>query len=91
LKQDNFHKLYYDDSQLQMLTSPPAGLYNDLGDLKIFIETHPKVMQDRINNSHFKFDSKIDEQYPDWIRKILMFLYPVTKRISKLLTKRKVV
>jgi hypothetical protein len=91
LKQKEFHKLYFNDIQLSILTTPPAGSYTDLGNLRRFTETHPAIMQERINNSNFDFDSKIDEQYPDWIRSIFIFLFPITKRINKLFIKRKIV
>jgi glycosyltransferase involved in cell wall biosynthesis len=91
MKRTDFHKLYYSDDQINTVASAPIGSYTDLGNLKRFTETHPAIMKERINHSHWDFDSKIDEQHADWIRKILIFLHPVTKRIIKLLTKWKII
>jgi hypothetical protein len=91
IKRTDFHKLYYSDEQINTVAAAPVGSYTDLGNLKRFTETHPAIMLERINHSQWDFDSKIDEQPADWIRKILIFLFPVTKRIKKLLPKRKVI
>jgi glycosyltransferase involved in cell wall biosynthesis len=91
LKRTEFHKLYYNDEQISTVASSPVGSYTDLGNLKRFTEAHPTIMQERINQSQWDFDSKIDEQYADWIRKILIFLFPITKRIKKVLVKWKII
>jgi len=88
LKRTDFHKLYYSDEQIKTVALPPVGSFTDLGNLKRFTDSHPKIMLERIANSDWNFDSKIDEQPPDWIRKILIFLHPVTKRIKKFLSHR---
>jgi hypothetical protein len=85
LKRVDFHKLYYTDDEIN--ESPiPALKYDDLGNLKKFEGTHPEVMRARIEMCNWKFDAKLDEQYPDWIRKIFIFLHPLTKRIKRILT-----
>lgn len=57
--------------------------YDDLGNLKKFTETHPEVMKHRVSISKWNFDAKLDQQHPDWLRKILMFIQPLTKRFIK--------
>jgi hypothetical protein len=42
-------------------------------------------MKERIEMSNWNFDAKLDQQNPDWIRRILIFLFPLTKRVKKLL------
>jgi len=59
--------------------------YDDMGNLKRFNESHPAVMKERISESDWDFDARLDEQRPDWVRAILIFLHPLTKRIRKIL------
>jgi len=42
------------------------------------------VMEERVEMCNWDFDAKLNEQNPDWIRKILIFLYPVIKRLKNL-------
>lgn len=56
--------------------------YDDLGNLKKFNGTHPAVMHERIIESNWHFDAKLENQKPDWIRKIYIFLDPMLKRIK---------
>ena len=58
--------------------------YDDMGNLKRFNESHPAVMKERISESDWDFDARLDEQRPDWVRAILIFLHPLTKRIRKI-------
>ena len=88
LKRNDFHKLYYNDEQISTIALPPVGSYTDLGNLRRFTDSHPQIMLERISHSHWTFDSKIENQPPDWIRKILIFLHPVTKRIKKIFSHR---
>lgn len=82
LKRFDFHKLYYTDDKMTEI-SPSSFKLDDLGNLKKFEGTHPKVMKERIELANWEFDAKLDEQHPDWIRKILIFLFPLTKRLKK--------
>jgi hypothetical protein len=41
-------------------------------------------MGERVDMYNWDFDAKLNEQKPDWIRKILIFLYPVIKRLKNL-------
>jgi glycosyltransferase involved in cell wall biosynthesis len=85
-KQKAFRKLYYSEAELDN-DELPEDLYTDRGNLRRFTETHPAVMQDRIALSNWDFDAKLDEQHPDWLRHVLLFLQPVTKRIRRLISR----
>jgi hypothetical protein len=58
--------------------------YDDMGNLKRFSESHPSVMKEIISESDWKFDARLEEQDPDWIRAVKIFLHPLTKRIKRL-------
>lgn len=81
-KKDNFEKLYHkNDHKIEISED---NIYDELGDLVVFKGTHPKVMKERIKNSQWNFDPKIDEQPPDWVRKIKILFHPLIKRFKKL-------
>lgn len=84
LKRIDFHKLYHSDEKVEQFAAAVVKL-DDLGNLKKFSDTHPAVMKERIEMSNWEFDAKINEQPPEWIRKFLVWFYPATKRIKKLL------
>ncbi len=88
VKRTDFHKLYYSDEQIKTVALSPVGSFTDLGNLKRFSDSHPKIMAERISLSHWDFESKIEDQPPDWMRKIFIFFSPVTKRIKKLFSQR---
>ena len=81
-KRSDFEKLY---SKGEVAETNISGFqnYDDLGNLKRFTDDHPEVMKERISLSNWKFDSGIEKQNPDWLRKISIFLQPLIKRISK--------
>lgn len=81
-KRKEFEKLYNKGEEVEKKISEFKN-YDDLGNLKRFTDAHPKVMLERISFSKWNFDAKLEQQHPDWIRKILMFIQPVTKRIFK--------
>lgn len=81
-KRKDFERLYNSDETAEINISQFQN-YDDLGNLKIFNESHPEVMNDRISQSKWDFDAKIEKQNPDWLRKILIFINPLTKRIKK--------
>ena len=80
-KRKDFEKLYNEGEKAEKNISGFQN-YDDLGNLKKFTGTHPAVMKDRISKSKWDFDPQIDKQYPDWIRAILIFIQPLTKRFS---------
>lgn len=83
MKRIDFHKLYHSDKIVEQLAISTTN-YDDLGNLKLFNETHPEVMKERISISNWKFDAQLEKQPPDWLRKISIFFYPLTKRIKKI-------
>lgn len=82
-KRKDFEKLYNTDEIAEKNISQFQN-YDDLGNLKKFTETHPAVMKERISDSNWNFDAKLNEQNPDWFRKILIFIQPVSKRFKKI-------
>lgn len=83
-KRIDFHKLYYPDEEVQKFEES-IQTFDDFGNLKKFSGTHPSVMKKRIELTNWEFDAKLNTQRPDWIRKILIFLIPLTKRLKKIL------
>jgi hypothetical protein len=87
LKRIDFNKLYFTDKEIEVFAEVPQEGYTQFGHLKKFTGTHPAVMQERVSQANWDFDAKLNSQPPDWIRKIFIFLYPLTKRIRKLVKK----
>ncbi len=87
LKRIDFNKLYFTDKEIKVFAEVPQEGYTQFGHLKRFTDTHPAVMQERVRQGNWDFDAKIDSQPPDWIRKIFIFLHPLTKRFKKLFNK----
>lgn len=83
-KRSDFEKLYSKDEIAEKNISKFKN-YDDLGNLKRFTDSHPVVMKERITESSWDFDSRIDKQNPDWLRRIKILMDPVTKRIKKLI------
>ncbi len=81
-KRSDFEKLY-NDAEVAEKNISGFQNYDDLGNLKKFTEAHPEVMKERISQSNWQFDSGIDKQKPEWIRKLKILMHPVTKRITK--------
>ena len=82
-KRIDFQKLYGTDDEVVKFAGSIIT-YDDLGNLKRFNEAHPSVMLERVKQCNWNFDAGLDKQLPDWLRKILIFLHPVTKRIRAL-------
>jgi glycosyltransferase involved in cell wall biosynthesis len=87
LKRIDFNKLYFTDKEIEVFAEVPQEGYTQFGHLKKFTGTHPAVMKERVAQANWNFDAKLDLQPPDWIRKIFIFLHPVTKRLKKLFNK----
>ncbi len=85
-KRIDFHKLYHTDEEV-IKFAESTQTHDDLGNLKRFTDTHPAVMHERIKQANWDFDAKLDEQLPDWLRGILIFLHPLTKRFRRLIRK----
>ncbi|MBX2991976.1 MAG: glycosyltransferase family 2 protein [Bacteroidetes bacterium] len=82
-KNVGFHQLYFSDEEVKKRVPSVEHTYHHLGHLKRFAGTHPAVMKERIAASQWDFDSKIDEQPPDWWRHVTLFLQPLTKRLQR--------
>jgi hypothetical protein len=83
-KSIGFHQLYHaDDEEVRRKVPSVERTYHHLGHLRRFTGTHPAVMSERIAASVWDFDSRIDEQPPDWWRHIWIFLHPLTKRLTR--------
>lgn len=82
-KRRNFELLYNSGDEAKKKISGFQN-YDDLGNLKKFIGTHPGVMKERISQSKWDFDAGLEKQNPDWLRKIIIFLHPLTKRFRKI-------
>jgi len=80
-KRTDFNKLYHSDEELEKIYTDLKN-YDDLGHLKKFNDAHPEVMKEVVKNANWNFDAKINEQKPEAIRKILIFLQPLLKRFS---------
>ncbi|MEO8666825.1 MAG: glycosyltransferase family 2 protein [Ignavibacteria bacterium] len=81
-KRKDFEKLYNTGEVAEKNISGFQN-YDDLGNLKRFTNTHPGVMKERLAGSQWDFNPELDKQKPDWLRKILIFIQPFTKRIFK--------
>jgi len=81
------HSMYHSDEEIQQNMTRIQKPYDDLGHLKRFTETHPHVMAERIAISQWDFDAKIDKQLPDWLRHVVLFFDPLTKRIKRVMKK----
>ncbi|MEK7672139.1 MAG: glycosyltransferase family 2 protein, partial [Bacteroidota bacterium] len=82
-KNVGFHQLYYSDEEVKKIVPVAEQTYNELGNMRRFTDTHPAVMKERIAASNWEFDSKIEEQPPDWWRHVVLFLQPLTKRLNR--------
>jgi hypothetical protein len=83
-KRVDFDRLYNKSDEEVKKFAEQVQNFDDLGNLKQFTEAHPKVMLDRIGDSKWDFDAKMDQQPPDWLRKIFIFMHPVTKRLKRM-------
>jgi len=80
-KRKDFEKLYNEGEKAEKNISGFQN-YDDLGNLKKFSGTHPVVMKERISQSKWDFDAQLENQNPDWLRAILIFIQPLTKRFT---------
>jgi hypothetical protein len=60
-KQENFHKFWHDDEWIEknVFKADEFDYTRNLSSLRLFKETHPKVMQERIEARNWKFDYDI--------------------------------
>jgi len=80
VKRRDFEKLYHSEEVVEKNITKFQN-YDNLGNLKKFQDSHPEVMKERISKSKWVFDAKLNEQKPDWLRKVFIFLNPLSKRV----------
>lgn len=73
-KQKRFHKLWHDDSFIENNEYLNADTfdYSRIDSLKLFKESHPKVMQDRITRVNWKFDHDLSRKNYTFKNRVLM-------------------
>ncbi len=85
-KRIDFESLY-NDGEIAATNISQFRNYDDLGHLKKFTGTHPEVMKERISESKWNFNPEIENQLPEFLRKMLILLQPITKRILSIIKK----
>ncbi len=85
-KTEAFNTLWHSDEEIKKNIPVMENPYTELGNLKRFTDTHPAVMQKRVEVSNWDFDAQLEKQLPDWLRQVVLFLQPLTRRIRKVLT-----
>ena len=88
IKRKDFERLYHSGDVAEKNITNFQN-YDDIGNLKKFQGDHPKMMMEKITESKWNFDAKLNEQKPDWLRKILIFIQPLTKRFKTFQVKNK--
>ena len=63
---------------------------DDLGNLVWFRDTHPAVMTERVSSEDWSFDPQIEKQLPWVLRKVAIFLHPLTKRLRRWFGREKI-
>ena len=86
-KRKDFHKLYHNDEEALRFAEQMRA-YDDLGNLVPFNGTHPAVMRERVEACDWSFHPRLEDQPPTWVRRIKIFMDPLTKRIKKLVGPR---
>jgi glycosyltransferase involved in cell wall biosynthesis len=83
-KQRNLDSLYHGAQAAPPPPPPDArtrAFYADLGHLREFHGSHPRVMNARVAAQDWAFDDGIPRQYPWWMRQLeILFLYPLQRR-----------
>ena len=84
------HAMYHTDEEIHQDMESIQKPYDDLGHLKRFSSSHPRMMAERIAISRWDFDAKINDQLPDWLRYVILFFQPLTKRLLRLMGRAEV-
>ncbi len=78
-KQENFHKLWHDDAWIDKNIQKKEEFdYSVISSLSVFEETHPKVMQKRIEKLNWKFDYDISYKKYSLKEKFKLFVEKYT-------------
>lgn len=79
LKQENFNKLWHDDSWMSKNIKINEEFdYSEIDSLEFFSGTHPKVMHDRIKNINWKFEHDLSRKNYSNKEKIKRFIEKIT-------------
>ncbi len=79
-KQENFHKLWHSDDWLEKnIIKKDKFDYSEIDALKLFEGTHPKCMQNRINEKNWKFDYDLSYNNLTFKEKIKNFVEKISK------------
>lgn len=74
-KQQSFHKMWHDDNWIKENVAPLHEFdYSNIDSLSHFTETHPKVMEKRINRMNWKFSFDPTQKKLSIKHRILMFI-----------------
>jgi len=86
-KQRNLDRLYHSDADLARQAAEQAkvdAFYADRGHLERFRGSHPAVMNALVEAQDWRFDDRIDQQAPWWLRQAeIALLYPIQKRLKR--------
>ncbi len=78
-KQENFHKLWHSDDWLEKnIIKKDKFDYSEIDALKLFEGTHPKCMQNRINEKNWKFDYDLSYNNLTFKEKIKNFVEKIS-------------
>lgn len=83
VKKENFETLYHSDEEVGEMDFS-GEVFTHMGHLIRFEGTHPSVMRERREKFRSTFDPRLDRQLPDWLRHVILFLEPLTKRLRRL-------
>jgi hypothetical protein len=78
-KQKNFHKFWHSDEVVQkMVKEADSYDYSNIDSLKLFADSHPAVMYNRILNLNWDFEFDISKKHFNTKNKILNFIEMTT-------------
>ncbi len=78
-KQKNFHKLWHPDEVVKKMVKEADNFdYSNIDSLKLFTESHPAVMKDRISRLDWDFEFDISIKRYDLKNRILCFIEKYT-------------
>ncbi len=74
-KQQSFHKMWHDDNWMKEHIAPIDQFdYTNIDSLQHFTETHPKVMEQRIQRMNWKFSFDPTQKKLSFKNRVLMFI-----------------
>ena len=91
-KQRHFERFWHGDEALRQKYAAMSAehIYDDLGHLRRFTDSHPAVMRERVRASTWPFDPHVERQWPRWLRLgALAVTWPVTRAFRKAMARRR--